>query len=200
MKDFIEFQKNQLNKFALEKNLKIFGIKRINILLFGSTGSGKSSSINTFLSTLRTEFIFKALTSSSQISFTQKFSHYCLNQAKSIYLWDIFGFSGDNFKTIIDLLILGQLKDGFKQGDSIAGNKINNLPTINDQVHAIVFVIDSTNLELKDTLAEYVDHIKKIQQEVSYLFLFFIKLIIKFLILFYFLKALYSNCHFNKNR
>ena len=88
-----------------------------------------------------------------------------MNLQKTIYFWDVYGCTEKNYDNILDLAVSGQLKDRFKEGDQISIEKQILKPTINDKVHAVVMVMDATNLFSDLNKALYKDNIKKFQDK-----------------------------------
>ena len=120
----------------------------------GLPGAGKSSTISSFHSVLSDYFIEIAQASSSKKSFTTEINKYAINSSHSLVFWDIFGKSGDNYKDKLGPIIKGQINEGFKEGDSILSHHNLN-STINDRVHAVVIVVDATNIESKLALEDF---------------------------------------------
>lgn len=163
-KDFVANMKNSLDNFEIPLDLKeFFGCEKLNMLEMGRPGSGKSAGINSMASTLHESFIQKASTSSSQESHTQHKLSYPLNSVRTIFGIHIFGFSGDNFLSLLQIILEGRLRNNYKKGDILSSENQNFSPTINDQIHAVVFVMDTTNLDKKMVVEEYEKMIRLVQ-------------------------------------
>jgi len=148
----------------IDPELQLFGVNKLNILLFGRPGSGKSAFINSIASTLINNYVELASTSAAQESFTQHISQIPINENQNLMVIDVFGFSDDNFnKQLLDLLVKGQLKDGYKQGDPLDPKSLINSPLISDEIHAVLFVMDATNIDKKMVTSDYVKYIKEFQ-------------------------------------
>ena len=173
----------KLNNLFIESQLEIFDVKIINVMMFGKPSSGKSASITTLYSTLREKFIQIAPTSNSQKSYTKAISHIFMNANKKISFWDVFGFTDKNYDQILNLAIAGQLKEGFKEGENIEIDKLITQPNINDQVHAVVIIVDATDLFSELNKSLYKEYIKRFQDKGIYI-IYSICSIYEFILLF----------------
>lgn len=153
-------------------------MEAINFLCFGRPGSGKSAFVNTVLAVLSERFMMVAESSDSQESVTQTINRYEINMNKTLVCRDVFGFSNDNFKEILQQLLNGELKDGFKQGDILEGQKRVTNPTINDKVHAVVFMMDATNIDKKQIIVNYKEYITNFKNRGNIYYIKIIKLIL----------------------
>ena len=129
-------------------------------------GAGKSASLTTLYSTLKGNYVEIAPTSSSQIS-CKTISQILMNLQRTIYFWDVFGFPDKNYDDVLELALCGQLKDNFKEGDQINLEKQILQPTINDSVHAVVFVVDARNMLSEVYQSLHITYIKKLKIKVS---------------------------------
>ena len=92
---------------------------------------------------------------------------------------DVFGFSDDNFtKQLLDLLVKGQLKDGYKQGDALDQNSLVHVPLISDEIHAVLFIMDASNVDKKMVTSDYVKYIKEFQSRGILIIFFYFKQLI----------------------
>jgi hypothetical protein len=190
---YITEERDKLNNLAIEADLQLLGVETYNFVTFGRPGSGKSAFITTNFSVLYEEYIMIAAISNSQVSFTQNISRFPLNKNQTFIGKDVFGFSEDNFKDVLDQLLAGQLVDRYKQGEPRKGPNVVNNPSINDMIHVVVMVMDSTNLDKKMIMSEYIEYIKLFQAQGIYLFFIFI-------LFYYLLKRLCSSGNFDENR
>lgn len=153
-----------MKNLVMDPELLLFGVTKLNILCFGRPGSGKSAFINSSASTLIDKYFEVAPTSAAQVSFTQHITGIPINNNQNIIFIDVFGFSDDNFtKHLLDLLVKGQLKDGYKQGDALDQKSLVNAPLISDEIHAVLFIMDASNIDKKMVTSDYVKYIKEFQ-------------------------------------
>jgi len=85
---------------------------RVNILVFGRIGSGKSAFINTLYSSITNEYSYVAISQQKEKSVTIKVSKYLL-PGTNIYLWDVWGWDLDNYEVEFDYLLNGFLHNNF---------------------------------------------------------------------------------------
>lgn len=157
--------KESLNNFIMEKILKTyFNSTRINLLLYGKPGVGKSSLINSFASTLEGKYVQKAASAALQESFTKEMKRYSINKKGTINIVDIFGAVGDNLNALLSQILNGEIRDGFREGDTLNYANLIAKPTINDKIHLIIFVVDSIDLNKKSIMKEYKEKIVEVQK------------------------------------
>ena len=162
---YITEERDKLNNLTIENDLHLFGVLSYNFLLWGRPGSGKSTFVNTNYSTLREGYMMIAACSTAQASFTQNITRFPINKNQTFIGEDVYGFSGDNFKGILDLVWSGQLIDGYKQGEPLKAQNLISSPNINDMIHVVVLILDSTDIDKKMIVSEYVEYVKLFQAQ-----------------------------------
>lgn len=125
-------------------------------MILGKPGFGKSSIINTMISMQREHYQNSAAVATQDTSFTRVILGYQININKTLIFKDSFGFENNNYKAIMDLLLDGQLVDGYEIDKPIQKNQIHN-NNINDKIHVVALVMDSTNLDKKSVMNEYAE-------------------------------------------
>jgi len=121
-----------------------------NILLFGPSGIGKSSSINLFFSIISPTIEVKAVPRIGNTKETQTVEYRAYKLTKSITLWDTYGWSHGATYT-------GQEFEKMLGGSIPDGANMNNLkplvvPKQDYEIDCVVFVLDNVSHELKEML------------------------------------------------
>ncbi|KAG8007049.1 Interferon-induced protein 44 [Nibea albiflora] len=145
-------------------------LKQQNILLYGPSGSGKSSFINSVDSVLQGRVTGRAAADAiSQYCFTKEYSTYKIQKGSpgTFYPFsftDIMGIEKDTEKGArvedIKLAMRGHIKDGYNFNPfstiSEDDHKYNKTPTLSDRVHVLVCVVSaaSTNILSAETVAK----------------------------------------------
>lgn len=113
-------------------------VNKINILMFGYMGAGKSSFINTAETAVGERFLKKQYAIPSASSVTLKLCKVPLTD--TIYLWDVWGYENkDSFSEVFSLLMMGMLPDGHEHG---RGMPMQLKSSLEERVHAVILVID----------------------------------------------------------
>lgn len=147
----------------------VSGGGRLNILLMGPPGAGKSSFINTALTTCyppEMDFVAQdALVFDDSKHVTSEIRHFKLGiRNTNIYLRDMPGFGPEDYKKGEFTAVLdGNLRLGWKRGMDVgpaAGAQFwNRSPAVDDYIHAVVFVLPAPLIvdrdDWKDRLKEF---------------------------------------------
>lgn len=153
----------------LVNKLKDLPERRINILLLGAIGSGKSAIINTLLSAFReTDTIVRDAESFAKATghVTTKLKHWPMD-GSTIMLWDTWGWTPTNYDAnVFPRLLDGHLGSDFAMAEAVAPGKqhYNLSPSTLDRVHAVILVVDvntirgSPVIADKDKIADFVTH------------------------------------------
>ncbi|KAG8007046.1 Interferon-induced protein 44 [Nibea albiflora] len=137
-------------------------LEQQRILLYGPTGSGKSSFINSVDSVLQGRVTARASADAISLeSFSRKYRTYKIQKGRpgTFYPFsftDIMGIEKDTDKGArvedIKLAMSGHIKDGynFNPVSKIAedDHKYNKTPTLNDRVHVLVCVVSATTTDI----------------------------------------------------
>ncbi|XP_060588661.1 interferon-induced protein 44-like [Ruditapes philippinarum] len=148
------------------------GLQHYNILLLGVIGAGKSSFYNTVATVFENKVKDIAPTAEELSSVTNEVHAYdILNENGdkiNIKLLDIRGYEEERgYEHELDLILDGKIADGYEFPDkSPARDDIiitNTNPTINDQVHLVCLIVDSTKFKIQsDKMVDQIDTIKKL--------------------------------------
>jgi predicted GTPase len=155
--------------YQIPNDLKIKGVKQINILLLGRMGAGKSSLLNTTISTLAGHWKPYAIFRSDVETVSKQLKKYPITPDGSICIWDSYGWSGNNYKgQELDLILEGYLQDGYVENpegvvlDQKRNKHWNPSPTINDQMHAVILVISAHSVGSESEMTQVRDFFKAI--------------------------------------
>ncbi|XP_043963099.1 interferon-induced protein 44-like isoform X2 [Gambusia affinis] len=137
---------------------------QFRILLQGPVGAGKSSFINSVISTLEGKICHRAFASTGQTSFTKEYKMYSIKKGDQgemypFVLNDMMGLDnrGRRYRRVyekdMEMAMKGHIKDGYTFNPEKALSKDNPLhynqnPTIDDKVHILVSVIDADKVIL----------------------------------------------------
>ncbi|XP_062857192.1 interferon-induced protein 44-like [Trichomycterus rosablanca] len=147
MKDFVSY------KMLLES------LPQIKVLLLGPVGSGKSSLINSIRSTMYKRIVHLPNIGTAVDGFTQKLTTYHIREVKGrsptvLSLCDVMAVGDEDSPglSLSDALavIKGYVPEGYKFqrdfsiSDTVSGYKA--APTLNDQIHCVLFVLDASKL------------------------------------------------------
>ncbi|KAK6183189.1 hypothetical protein SNE40_010716 [Patella caerulea] len=154
---------NKGNTATLKKMIEDYcpvegtGVKQSRILLVGSVGAGKSSFVNTMNSIFRGHMTCRASTGSAENSLTTKFRCHQLRNDSNVLkfrlcdtrgLEDTHGIDPGDLTAVLD----GQVPDlyTFNPFSPITPDSPGYIktPTVNDKIHCVAFVIDSTSVDV----------------------------------------------------
>uniref|UniRef100_A0A8C6TDX7 G domain-containing protein n=1 Tax=Neogobius melanostomus TaxID=47308 RepID=A0A8C6TDX7_9GOBI len=157
-----------IKKFQLNKD----GVEHIKIMLYGPTGAGKSSFINTVETIIRGRMTCQALPdATSGDSFTTKYqTHTIKKDSSSVYPFvfvDLMGLEKDRKKGVcpedVMLALEGHLRDGYKfnpQSPITSSDPYyNSSPTLNDKTHILVCVVPANTANILTD-----EHINKVRE------------------------------------
>jgi len=152
-----------------------------NILLFGLTGSGKSSFINSVYSLLSTENIPLKIASSggSGGHVTKQFSYYNVcsfsrengklieKELTPFLLWDTWGLDRNNYnRNDFTLILQGKLPEDFQMTSEIKYGDSRFKQVEQNRQHCVLFFITAADLQ---TESEYLKSTKKFVEEATQL-------------------------------
>ena len=151
----------------MPQTLQDAGLKSLNICLFASIGSGKSSYINTISNALEdfeegAEVDETARAGENDKSYTLELTKYDI--VSGIQLWDIWGWQSTKDYDALLELCEGRIKDGAKEGDQ--ADKILNLNNFNFRPHCFLTFIsgnDVASLEMLTKFGQYHTEIKSVR-------------------------------------
>ncbi|KAJ0057967.1 hypothetical protein NL108_007178 [Boleophthalmus pectinirostris] len=165
---------DSIKKFQLTKD----EVQHIRIMLYGPTGSGKSSFINSVERILRDRVTSQALSDSiGGSSFTKKYRTHSIKKDSSSYypfvFTDVMGLEKERKKGAcpedIALAFKGHVKDGytFNPQTSISPTDpfYNSSPTMNDKTHVLVCVVSASTGHLLGN--EHLEKIRDVRLEAS---------------------------------
>ncbi|XP_048017606.1 interferon-induced protein 44-like [Megalobrama amblycephala] len=181
-KPFRKFNWNQ--KEALKKKLEDFtlgnpDVKKVNILVAGQIGAGKSSFINSIDSAFQGRICSRAPVNSSggdSHSFTKHLKGFTIRSGEKslpFVFKDVMGLEPDNLagSHIEDIIsiVLGHVKDGYefkeKQTLSFKDEHFNMNPTLSDQASCLVYVIAADTVQFTDD--KLIAKLKCIRERIS---------------------------------
>lgn len=181
-KRWIQDKNQEIQYLDIELDLsEYFHVECCNVLILGKPGFGKSSVINTMISMQGEYYKNVAAVATQDVSFTRHILGYQINLNKNLIFKDSFGFENGNYKAILELLLDGQLGDGHEIDKPIQKNQIHN-NNINDKIHVVVLVMDSTNLDKKSVMNEYAEFAQDLTKK-GFLLLFLIFNVLMFMFL-----------------
>ncbi|XP_045210296.1 interferon-induced protein 44-like [Mercenaria mercenaria] len=142
-----------------------------NVLLLGPTGAGKSSFINSILSTAKGRRVNKAYTGNKETSFTTTYESYMDEGfVQHCCLWDSMGIEhvleGGLLLDDLVYLLKGHIKRGYRFNPRAKISETDPFfrrnPGIEHQIHCVVFVLDA-NIVDETILGPYIEKIKSLQ-------------------------------------
>ncbi|XP_075942305.1 interferon-induced protein 44-like [Anarhichas minor] len=151
-------------------------VKQLRVLLHGLTGAGKSSFLNSVDSALQGRVTGRALADNTIAgeSFTRKHKTYEFNKGGPgtfypFVFTDLMGLEKETNKGVcvedIKLAMKGHIQDRYKINPcsqiSEDNQNYNKYPTLNDQVHVVVCVIDANTENILDD--EYMKQIREVR-------------------------------------
>jgi len=143
-------------------------LKRVNILLIGKVGAGKSAYLNTLLSSVRGERDETHISSSnysSGASITTELTKQSLGGSAPVHIWDTWGWD-DNAYTHgeFTFMLQGNLKSGWKMSDLVSDENpnYNATPKLEDKVHVLVILIPTIAIN-----AAYINKLKFFYEEAN---------------------------------
>lgn len=153
-------------------------IRYLRVLLYGPVGAGKSSFINSVCSVLRGRIMIPALTSAttSDRSFTTRYETHKLRRGRGssatfypVVFNDIMGLEeGTNCGADPDdikLAMKGHVMEGHKFNPVAPLSKsdpgYNTTPAPDDQVHLLLCVLSANSCEIKDSVLEKMNSVRK---------------------------------------
>ena len=131
----------------------------LNILLFGATGAGKSSFINTVFAALTGKIEDVVFTAKGDKSITTSLWSYSLQDKCPVVLFDTPGFEYSDNKQAgicardVEYILDGHIKVGYTfQDEPIAldSQYFNPKPEDKEKIHVVVLVVDSTSISCSE--------------------------------------------------
>uniref|UniRef100_A0A673AJS4 G domain-containing protein n=2 Tax=Sphaeramia orbicularis TaxID=375764 RepID=A0A673AJS4_9TELE len=150
--------------------------QHIRVLLYGPTGHGKSSFINTMDTILRGRMTGRALAGTiGGTSFTQQYTTYKITKGEhgTFYPFvfnDIMGFEKDKGVCEEDIkrAMMGHVKDGYMFNPlstlSTDDPYYNTNPSLSDKAHVLVCVVSASKVRL---LSRLMTNMRKVRREAS---------------------------------
>lgn len=147
------------------RNYKPYGLERVNFLLCGGVGSGKSTVINSLLSAVNPDVVHVAKVFNQSTSVTSDVNLYELQSTRDdlpgfittrINLWDTpgftFGTTADTYKHgQLSYILEGCIPDGFKGPDKqciTPGTEgVKLAPTVADTMHVVLLTVNHGHLK-----------------------------------------------------
>ncbi|XP_060578681.1 interferon-induced protein 44-like isoform X2 [Ruditapes philippinarum] len=148
---------------------------RVNILLMGPIGVGKSSFFNTINSIFRGKIFGVARSGSSEHSLTTKFRQYPVisksnsNKEMGFRICDTMGLEPNHLmeKDNMRYILNGHIEDKFLLDPSraVAPNTPGFLkqPKLEDQIHCTAIVLDASTVDAADAIKDTIQNIKDMQ-------------------------------------
>ncbi|MEQ2312567.1 hypothetical protein AMECASPLE_032392 [Ameca splendens] len=156
---------------------KADGLQQFRILLHGPVGAGKSSFINSVISSLEGKICHRAVVcNTGQSGFTKEYKTYRIQTGNQqnmspLVLNDMMGLGNVNRRhrrvhvKDVKKAMKGRIKDGYKFNPESSLSETdqfyNKTPNVNDKVHVLVSVIDADKVNLlSDNVVEIIQDIR----------------------------------------
>lgn len=158
-------------------------IKHLRVLLYGPVGAGKSSFINSVISTVRGRSCVPAAASATTAgrSFTKKYETHHIkigNRNQGTYpvvFNDIMGLEEGDSEGVhpadIKLTMKGHVKEGYKFNPvcplSDADLGYNPEPSLDDRVHVLVCALSANSAEITDSILQKMAEIREMASDLG---------------------------------
>lgn len=138
--------RNKIKNFKIPDAGNYGNVSKVNLMLFGNMGAGKSSFLNSSMSALSESYIQRAAVGSSGNNHTTTTitKNRLIEENPYIYIWDTFGWSAEgkcNYQNIFLKILDGQVNNKFNMKEC-KENSFNSNAQFEDRVHAIIIPVE----------------------------------------------------------